>query len=294
MRGRAWTRRHDRLVRGSTCRPDWFSETPGTRDAAIHAIQACIPHARILPVGVERVLPGRLPEGERITVRAKERRRDGDLFVYDLDLLDASGRILERWEGLRLQVVGTRGLTGPWSLPLLAPYVERRITELLPGSTVGIAVERGSSHKEREGGDAVIRRAIGKDLPVTHRPDGKPEVGNGLHVSAAQSQDIILAVSGTCPVGCDLEAVTTRSPSVWNDLLGKERFDLAAHVAKEEGESFAEAATRVWAAMECLKKVGAPVKAPIVLAAAGSDGWVILRSGRTVTVTYSTSIQERA
>ena len=31
---------------------------PAARDAAIHAVQACIPHATILPVGVERLIPG--------------------------------------------------------------------------------------------------------------------------------------------------------------------------------------------------------------------------------------------
>jgi len=33
---------------------------PASRDAAVHAIQACIPHVRLLPVGVERWLPGNL------------------------------------------------------------------------------------------------------------------------------------------------------------------------------------------------------------------------------------------
>src|SRR5205807_9707834 len=43
---------------------DWFGlylpsglvlGDPGARDAAIHAIQACIPHATILPTGVDRL-----------------------------------------------------------------------------------------------------------------------------------------------------------------------------------------------------------------------------------------------
>jgi enediyne polyketide synthase len=46
---------------------DWFDRTlapilvlgdPGALDAAIHAIQACIPHAAVLPNGVERLEPG--------------------------------------------------------------------------------------------------------------------------------------------------------------------------------------------------------------------------------------------
>src|SRR5262249_21563749 len=44
----------DRLVLGD----------PGARDAAIHGIQACIPHATLLPIGVERVVSRGLSTGE--------------------------------------------------------------------------------------------------------------------------------------------------------------------------------------------------------------------------------------
>ncbi|MCP3905140.1 MAG: erythronolide synthase, partial [Planctomycetes bacterium] len=32
---------------------------PGSRDAALHALQACIPHRTILPTGVDRIIPAR-------------------------------------------------------------------------------------------------------------------------------------------------------------------------------------------------------------------------------------------
>ncbi|MCI0408098.1 MAG: SDR family NAD(P)-dependent oxidoreductase, partial [Acidobacteria bacterium] len=59
---------------------------PGSRDAAIHAIQACIPHALLLPVGVERLIPGMLHAPGPWTVTARERWQQGDVFCYDLEL----------------------------------------------------------------------------------------------------------------------------------------------------------------------------------------------------------------
>ena len=53
---------------------------PAARDAALHAIQACIPHRRILPTGIERLVIRRGESGARF-VRAKERSRDGNNFI---------------------------------------------------------------------------------------------------------------------------------------------------------------------------------------------------------------------
>jgi hypothetical protein len=63
-------------------------------------------------------------------------------------------------------------------------------------------------------------------------------------------------------VGCDLEAVTTRSRESWQDLLGAERLALADLVARESGDAFDAAATRVWGALEALKKAGVALDAP--------------------------------
>src|SRR5262249_13816608 len=48
---------------------------PGARDAALHSIQACIPHRRLLPTGLDHLAIYRLEKGSRL-VRAKERQRE--------------------------------------------------------------------------------------------------------------------------------------------------------------------------------------------------------------------------
>jgi acyl transferase domain-containing protein len=114
---------------------------PAARDAAIHGIQACIPHAQLLPIGIERILAGRLGADEPLLFAARERRRDGDSFVYDLDILAADGSLRERWQGLRLRAVDRTRLPAAWSAPLLGPYLERRLQELFPEANLRVALE---------------------------------------------------------------------------------------------------------------------------------------------------------
>jgi enediyne polyketide synthase len=66
---------------------------------------------------------------------------------------------------------------------------------------------------------------------------------------------------------------------------------LAGVVAKEKLESKDASATRVWAASECLSKVGAAVNAPLTLHSIPADGWVLLSSGRYAIATYATRIE---
>src|SRR6185503_1066207 len=107
---------------------------PGARDAAIHAIQACIPHKRLLPTGVDKVMRvAKPPAGEPVFLHAREQWHEGDLFIYTAELVTAAGVLVERWEGLKLRVVEPIARTTPWPEPLLACYLERRMEELVPG-----------------------------------------------------------------------------------------------------------------------------------------------------------------
>lgn len=88
-----------------------------------------------------------------------------------------------------------------------------------------------------------------------------------------------MAVAGRSPVGCDLEVVVNRSLELWRDMLGVERFKLAEVISRETRETLDSAATRVWTSIECLKKAGAGIAAPLVFAGAVTNGWVLLTSG---------------
>jgi enediyne polyketide synthase len=139
-------------------------------------------------------------------------------------------------------------------------------------------MERDDQAARQVRSDRAIQRALGRLTPVRRRPDGKPEVDGAECVSAAHTGDITLAVAGPTPIGCDIEPVVARPESVWRDLLGR-RFALAERIAGTAGEDVAAAATRVWAASECLVKTGLAVDTPLVLAGTHSEGWILLEAG---------------
>jgi enediyne polyketide synthase len=85
----------------------------GARDAVIHALQACVPHATILPTGIERLTVYSVNLSENQFVSAKERLHQGDTFIYDFEVLDDDGNLLEVWQGLELKVIKHRNPQDP-------------------------------------------------------------------------------------------------------------------------------------------------------------------------------------
>ena len=264
---------------------------PAARDAALHAIQACIPHRRILPTGIERMVIFRNDSGAHF-VRAKERSHDGDNFIYDVEVTDARGEGIERWDGLRLRAVETMSAREPWPDALLAPYLERRLEQLAgAGAPVKVALERGLREERPARTDAVIQHALGKAARVWRRPDGKPVCSGEETISAAHALDFTFAVARAGGAACDLEEVVARTDAVWRDLLGEEKFRLAGRMARERAESVDVASTRLWTAMECLKKIGQPVSSPLVLDTSTDDGWTQLRVGAVTILTCVTTVR---
>src|SRR6185503_10009211 len=198
---------------------------PGARDAAIHAVQACVPQVSLLPVGVERITGNLNGQVGELFVHAQERARLANGFLYDVELTDAEGCVRERWERLHLRTVNGTNFKGPWPEGLLTPYLERRLPELIPGASVSVAFERDRGSHRRERSTRAIERALGA-VEIIRRSDRKPEACDGRGVSASHCGELTMAVAGRCPVACDLELVATRPPGIWSDMLGVERFKL--------------------------------------------------------------------
>ncbi len=267
---------------------------PGARDAVIHAIQACIPHAALLPIGVDRLMIYSTQTSGPVFVHARERSQEGNLFIYDVEVSGLDGQVHERWKGLRLRKVSDMALQGPWPVPLLGPYLERRIRELILGTEISVAVTHSPFSPDHQARTAqAIQQAIGRTVSVWRRPDGKPEVRgeHGLEMSAAHASDLTLTLAGCGPIACDVEPVVSRPNPVWQDLLGPERFGLAEIIAKETREDHDTAATRVWMASECLKKVGTDKSAPLMLNSMSADDWIMLASGPLLIATISVPVK---
>lgn len=272
----------------------------GSRDAFMHAIQCCVPHATLLPAGADRIYPG-TPRGAAgaVVLAATERRRDGDSYTYDLDVRDADGELIERWEGLRLRAVRKQSGEGPWIPALLGPFLEREVPAVL-GQAPRCVVEPDQTDRplgreaRRRQTTRAISRLLGHPAVVRYRADGKPEVAGEMSVSASHGAGLTFATGLTGQVGCDVELVVERTVADWQLLLNAEQLTLARLIDLECGEDFSVSATRVWGAAECLSKVGRPAPGPIVLAECRPDGWTLLGAGEARLATFHTRVRDEA
>jgi enediyne polyketide synthase len=261
---------------------------PGRRDGTIHAIQVCVPDGSLLPIGAGRLRIHRTDWRGLCRVVARERESARDLHIYDVVVVAGDGTVLESWEGLKLRRVGPTDLGKNWPLPLLVPYLERMMTDGLGGYTVSVALVNGNGDR-RSRSESAMRLVLGGDQAIVRRLDGKPESMGELSVSASHLESVTMAVAGPSPAACDIEPVTARELAIWKDLLGADRFKLAQVLSRKTGGDFDVAATRVWAAMECLRKAGAPVNAPLTLSG-GNESCAMLSSGRLSIVTVCVMI----
>jgi enediyne polyketide synthase len=282
---------------------------PGARDAFMHAIQCCVPHATLLPAAADRIYLGtprdaagtaasRGAAGTAV-LTATERFRDGDSYTYDLDVRAADGELIERWEGLRLRAVRKQSGRGPWIPALLGPFLERE-APAAPGQALRCVVEPDAAGKplsrdaRRKQTKLALSRLLGRRTVVRYRADGKPEVPGEMSVSASHGAGLTFVTGLKGQVGCDVELITDRTEADWQLLLSAEQLTLAGLIRLECGEDLSVSATRVWGAVECLNKLGRPASGPIVLARCRSDGWAVLDAGDARLATFHTRVRNEA
>jgi enediyne polyketide synthase len=266
-----------------------------SRDAALHSIQACIPHKTILPVGVDRITAGTAWTSGAAYVHAMERSADGDNLVYDLRIENADGEICEHWEGLHLRAVAAIEAHAPWPLALLAPYLERRARQILEREDLKIGLARDSTNMRAHTNENLLREMHGPDAALTHRPDGRPEVTGvpgPVSVSISHSCEFTLLISAASAAGCDLERVADREPADWEQLLGAEHFTLAQQLASASGASIHQAATQIWALKEGLRKAGACFTQPVSFISCSAGNWASFFAGTFQCATVHAQVEE--
>ncbi|GAA2678300.1 MULTISPECIES: SDR family NAD(P)-dependent oxidoreductase [Actinosynnema] len=268
---------------------------PGARDVMMHAIQCCVPDAVLLPQSVERLhlADPTAKAGEYVVLDARERSQDGDSYTYDLDVRDPSGALVERWDGLVLRAVRKRDGKGPWTPTMLGPHLERALERVLGGSRAVVVEPDPAEGGERRAQTALaLSRALGAPTEVRYRPDGKPEV-TGHAVSASHGAGLTLAA--TAPggrLGVDVETAAPRTEDDWAALLGRAPLAVRDLLVRETGEDPSTAGTRVWGALECLRKTGSTTQA-LALERVHPDGWVVLSTGDARVATWTTTVDDR-
>ncbi|XKK42107.1 SDR family NAD(P)-dependent oxidoreductase [Nocardiopsis sp. ARC36] len=264
---------------------------PGVRDTAMHASQTGVPDAVLLPEGVDRLVPAPVGLEGPFLLTADEWSEEDGVHVYDVELSDTDGRVVERWKGLRLRAVRSHGGAGPWVAPLLGPHVERCAARVL-GPGLAVAVEPDTGAGRREATAAALRRALGRPVPVRHRPDGRPEV-DGAHVTVSHGAGVTLAVAADSAVGCDIEEVVPRGRADRAGLLGPDALAAAELLTAETGEDADTAATRLWTVLECLRKLGTATRS-VVLDGVRPDRWAVFTAGGFTVATFVTELTGRA
>jgi enediyne polyketide synthase len=249
------------------------SGDPGARDALLHAVQLCIPHRRVLPIGVKRIarLPG--PHAGAAKVVGVETSATLDRYCWDLWLLDADGATMEVWEGVDFQAVGV-----PSSRPLpevsVAAWIERRLVEDLGGWSGTVAIAPGDDRRERR-----VRATGGVGIAASDLltdSQGRPIVSDGRTVSISHCTGFTIAISGERALGIDIEPV---GPDP-RGLLQPTDQALATELGGSPAAAFC-----VWAAREALLKIGAPGTVPLLVSRRLEDGPVVLASGTLRVVT---------
>jgi enediyne polyketide synthase len=272
----------------SSVKQQWFARyLPGDmllgdaamRDAVIHCVQACIPHKTVLPTGVDSVSMSATWTTQAAIVTAEEREHNGDDFIYDVKVEDANGQICERWSGLRLHAVAPIETQGAWPAALLAPYLERRLADIIPSAHLRISLNEG--------------KTIQDSKCSCHRPDGKPEEAAHpeMQVSRSHCGSLLLTARSQQPVGCDMEQCADRDEASWRGLLGEQWLSLAQMIATENHIRLQDASTQAWTLKESLRKCGAAFDQHLQIKAQTSDGWTVFSSGELQAATFRTSIQ---
>ena len=231
---------------------------PCTRDALLHALQACLPHQPVLPVGVARLELGVLRPELAYTLYARQTGSQGSELSFDVDVFDPQGLLVERWAGLRLARVlsdrGDPGLRRALDPRLLPAFAGRLLLDTLGEAAARVAVSQGDDRAA--GARQAIASLCGPQAVLRHRPDGAPQVA-GQQVAISHSGPLTLALAhAQRPVACDLQTGLPGEPADWPRLLGAQRWAFASALSQAAALPLAQACLVSWTASECLQKLG--------------------------------------
>lgn len=259
-------------------KPQYFSDflpqnliltDPGIRDSAFHAVQACVPGYTLLPIKMGVCNIFRKRDGiELCTIQALETGRNGDVFIYNILIFDENKEIIEEWIDVHFKILHLKKIL-ILSASLIKNVLQRKLDE--------VRGERNCCTLKFNSGDHDI---------VIKRNDGKPLIGNGFQFTKSHSDTIEISLKSRIAIACDVERVIHKTNSQWQKLLGDSRYKLAKSVKQVCGEDDNQAGTRVWGAVECLRKSGNSLFSPIIIKGKVSRGIVYFTSGDMVLISF--------
>jgi enediyne polyketide synthase len=208
---------------------------------------------------------------------------------YELVAATLDGRVAERWTGFCAKALA-RTQNWPELQDLLdlerTRFVdERNLSEQIAGAakqigvtSAAIVLECISGFAELPIGErhiterALAARAVNLAAPgrgtspeLRWLPSGRPCFDGETHLDVSFSHEgwYCLCAVGSYAQGCDIAAIQNRSQALWTSLLGTAREQLLESVSKDE--SLDVAGTRIWAAVEAVRKASGDEKEALTL-----------------------------
>ncbi len=230
----------------------------------MHAIQCCVPDATLLPAGIDRLYPAEPARRHRAGRSARRGSVTATATPTSTTSTSATPTARSSSAGRACGCGPCASRTAPargcprcsaptWSVSSRTGSGSRRSAWW---SRTRPAARRGRSALRRQtdgGGQPDAGPARRGPVPRRRQAGGGRR---GQHLGLAQRGRDARGGRSEGRWAATRKWSSERSADEWQALLGTEHFALAGLVARERGEDLAVAATRVWGAIECLRKVG--------------------------------------
>jgi Polyketide synthase dehydratase len=296
------------LVRGADDRP-WFSAAPGVpaaagmaaplvlgspglNDAAMHVVQACLPHRRVLPAGFDSLTLAGQPVHGAVQVHADRGR--GPEAGWNVTAVDAAGRAVLTLTGLRLRDLGPLEHPAPWHPVLLAAALESRGAELGLDPALRVTLRCGQPGPGSEpppGGSpwmdasagtgplAGFELSVRASMPVAcHWETASPGYTAGWPADVAVLADVPDPADVPHPADIPVPASPVPPDASLAVAYATSLDDLARQL-RDAAELPDTAAARLRAITACLAAAGWAAGAPLTLAQARDTDWVQVQAG---------------
>ena len=267
---------------------------PYFRDVLLQSVQLTIPKHICLPVQIDKIQLWQNPTPEETAriVNVELQQLEGQEYLSEVVATNKDGYVLEKISGYRLRILEEH-LENPTAVELANPEVrdQLKIQQLLhdtfkklglkcPAIALGYTPDLADKSKKqrRQQERPIITLALKDQLGLTVEDkvnfrlktlaSGKPKLTgtqvNDLNLSLSHCDRYCLCVVDETPQGCDIELITHRSEEDWTALLSFNRTSLRDQLV-QGGDSLDQAGTRIWSALEAIRKAFNDVQAKLVI-----------------------------
>ncbi|MGI2903112.1 SDR family NAD(P)-dependent oxidoreductase [Tolypothrix sp. VBCCA 56010] len=285
---------------------------PYFRDVLLQSMQLTVPQDTCLPIYIEKIELFRSPSsdcGSRVVTALLQQREDRE-YIGEAIATSKQGYVVERLTGYRLRILEEHP-ENPTAVELAKPEArdESYLRHVLqttckalglsqPAVALGIPNLQGKNREQRRQQQRpIVARALQAQLALPSQedlvfeietlPSGKPmfsgAIAAELNLSLSHDDRYCLCVVGSTPQGCDIEPIAHRPADNWSALLSMSRNSVVEDLVRG-GEPRDRAATRIWSALEAVRKAFNDSDPQFVVEKQQSDA-VLLRT-QTLPGTY--------